>query len=174
MLKEREWRAVIVGDDTDTPPVRAMAESVGIADRVRCLGRLDGEELDRQYAASRVVVFTSDLAETFGQVGIEAMAHGKPVVAFDVGGVSEWLVDGVTGFLVPRGDVPRMAEPLQRLLSDETLSARMGSAGRAAVERRFRGHHHVPQLVDIFSEAIAEVHQAPSRRPARVRSGMSA
>lgn len=161
MLREGEWRAFVVGDDTATPHVRAMANGFGIADRVTCLGRLEGEELDRQYAASRVVVFTSDLAETFGQVGIEAMAFGKPVVAFDVGGVSEWLADGVTGFLVPRGDVAGMAERLPRLLSDDGLSERMGSTGRALVERRFRRQHHLPKLLEVFRDAIAEANGGP-------------
>lgn len=174
LLRESEWRAVIVGDDTATPHVRAMAGSAGIADRVTCLGRLEGEELDRQYAASRVVVFTSELAETFGLVGIEAMAFGKPVVAFDVGGVSEWLVDGVTGFLVPRDDVAGMAERLPSLLTDDTLSERMGSASRAAVECRFRRQHHLPKLLEVFREAIAEASGGPSMRPAGARWGMNA
>lgn len=167
MLREREWRAVIVGDDTATPHVRAMAEQAGIADRVACLGRLEGEALDRQYAASRVLVFTSEWAETFGQVGIEAMAFGTPVVAFDVGGVSEWLTDGVTGFLVPRGELPGMAERLLRLLADDVLSERMGLASQTAVEGRFRRGHHIPKLVEVFHEVVAQGRHAEGVFPDR-------
>jgi glycosyltransferase involved in cell wall biosynthesis len=168
MLRGREWRAVVVGDDTATPEVRAMAEAAGIGGRVRCLGRLEGADLDQQYAASRVVAFTSGWAETFGQVGIEAMAFGKPVVAFDVGGVSEWLTDEVTGFLVNRNDVAAMADRLSLLLADDALCERMGAAGRSAVEARFRRQHHIPKLLEIFQEAIVESRGAlPARSPAR-------
>ena len=52
-------------------------------------------------------------SEPFGLVGLEGMAHAKPVVAFDVGGVSDWLVDGENGFLVPRGDVDAMAAAIK-------------------------------------------------------------
>lgn len=155
-LKDRDWHAVVVGDGTNTPEVRAMAQASGIGDRTRLLGRLEGEELDKQYAASRVVALTSGWAETFGQVGIEAMAFGKPVVAFDVGGVTEWLSEGVTGYVVPRNDVAGMADRLSRLLADDSLCRRMGAAGRSAVESRFRLQHHLPKLLEVFREAIAE------------------
>lgn len=154
-LRDGAWQAVVVGDDTTSPEVQAMLDRAGMADRVRCLGRLEGGALDQQYAAARVVVFTSRWAETFGQVGIEAMAFGKPVVAFEVGGVGEWLADGVTGYLVPRNDVEGMADRLSRLLADDGLCARLGVAGRVAVESRFRPEHHIPKLVEIFREAMA-------------------
>lgn len=154
-LPNVDWQAVVVGDDTTRPQVRAMAQAAGIAERARFVGRLDGEELDCQYQASRVVAFTSRWAETFGQVGIEAMAFGRPVVAFDVGGVTEWLSDGVTGFVVRRDDVRSMADRLSRLLADDLLCQRMGAAGRDVVEGRFRPAHHIPRLLAVFEEAIA-------------------
>lgn len=156
MLRDQEWQVVIVGDDTAIPHVRAMAERIGIPDRVTCLGRLEGEELDKQYAASRVLLFTSDWAETFGQVGIEAAAFGKPAVAFDVGGITEWLADGVTGFVLRRNDVVGMAERLSRLLVNDTLCQQMGSNAQAVVERRFRREHHLPKLLEVFRRAITE------------------
>jgi glycosyltransferase involved in cell wall biosynthesis len=155
-LSDREWRAVVVGDETNSPEVRALAEATGVADRICFRGRLEGEELDKEYAGARVVVFTSGWAETFGQVGIEAMAFGKPVIAFDVGGVTEWLSDGVTGYVVPRDGTARMRDRLSRLLADDDLCARMGAAGRAAVEARFRRHHHLPELLAVFREALSE------------------
>lgn len=153
-LAERNWRAVVVGDETNSPEVRAMAQAAGVGDRISFRGRMDGEDLDKEYAAARVVVFTSGWAETFGQVGIEAMAFGRPVVAFDVGGVGEWLEDGRTGYVVDRNDLAGMTDRLSRVLADDALYAGMGAAGRAAVESRFRIRHHVPALLEIFREAI--------------------
>ena len=161
-LADRSWRAVVVGDETNSPEVRAMAQAVGVGDQISFRGRLDGEDLDKEYAGARVVVFTSGWAETFGQVGIEAMAFGKPVVAFEVGGVREWLADGRTGYVVDRNDLAGMTDRLSRLLADDALCARMGAAGRAAVESRFRLRHHVPALLEIFREAIRTPGSGPA------------
>lgn len=147
------WEGVVVGDETDGPAAAALVHAAGLAGRVRLRGRLEGPALDAEYAAARVVVFTSGWAETFGQVGIEAMAFGRPVVAFKVGGVAEWLADGTTGFLAPPGDTARMAERVGQLLQDEGLAARLGSAGREAVEARFRRRHHLPALVELLEGA---------------------
>ncbi len=174
MLRDSDWHAVVVGDDTATPEVRTMAEAAGIAARVECLGRLEADDLDGQYAASRVVAFTSAWAETFGQVGIEAMAFGKPVVAFDVGGVSEWLSDDVTGFLVPRNDVAVMADRLSLLLADDGLCERLGAAGRSAVADRFQPQHHIPKLLEVFREAMAASPGALSARRRARGSALSA
>jgi glycosyltransferase involved in cell wall biosynthesis len=69
-----------------------------------------GDELSRAYARSKVVAFSSVWPEPFGLVGIEAMLQAKPVVAFDGGGVRNWLKHGVTGFLVPHGQIDRKGQ----------------------------------------------------------------
>ena len=76
-----------------------------------------------------VFVLTSH-NEGLGLVVVEAMAAGKPVVATDVGGVSEVVVDGQTGILLPAGEPLRMAEAILRLISDPALASRLGGAGR--------------------------------------------
>lgn len=155
-LDGASWQAVVVGPDTDIESVRARARAVGVAPRVAFLGQLDAAALDREYTAARVVAVTSTVAETFGLVGVEGMAFGKPVVAFDVGGVREWLTDGITGFLVPLNDVETMAERLQRLMRQDDLCREMGLAGQRTVERRFRRHDHVTRLLEVFEEAAGE------------------
>jgi glycosyltransferase involved in cell wall biosynthesis len=95
------------------------------ADIVQRLGRLD------------VVVHASTIPEPFGQVIIEGMAAGRPVIATDGGGVPEIVADGVTGILVPSRDPQALANAMAQLLGDAALRARMGDAGRAQIERRF-------------------------------------
>jgi glycosyltransferase involved in cell wall biosynthesis len=87
-------------------------------------------------------------------VGIEAMSYGKPVLAFDVGGISEWLKHGETGFLVNPGDEESLAEKMNLLLGDRPLAARMGLKARAAVERRFMPETHVTSLLGVFEKEI--------------------
>jgi glycosyltransferase involved in cell wall biosynthesis len=75
---------------------------------------------------------------------IEALAARRPVVATDVGGVSDVVRDGVDGFLVEAGDTSALAERLATLAGDEALRTRMGEAGRERVLRRYA----VSRLVD--------------------------
>jgi glycosyltransferase involved in cell wall biosynthesis len=68
---------------------------------------------------------------------LEAMAAGLPVVATDVGGMAEAVIDGVTGFLVPPDDADALARALGRLVGDPELRTRMGAAARARYEEHF-------------------------------------
>ncbi len=156
LLKEQAWRAVIVGEGPELGAATELAARLGLADRVEFVGRLASSKLDAYYASSRILAFTPAFMETFGQVGIEAMAFGRPVVAYDAGGPSEWLVDRVTGFLVPRDDYGAMARRIASLLDDGALWRQMSEAARAWVNQRFRAERYLPALVRVFEEAIRE------------------
>ena len=88
-------------------------------------------------AEADIVVNLSRCAESFGRTVLEAMASGLPVVAYDSGGTAEMVVDGVTGMLVPQGDVVSAARSVQRLCHDPALRTAMGTAGRARALDRF-------------------------------------
>jgi glycosyltransferase involved in cell wall biosynthesis len=111
---------VVAGDG----PLRASVESA--------LGFVPHAELERLYRRAAVVVLPSH-REGLPLCVLEAMAHGRPVVASAVGGIPELLEDGVTGLLVPPGDVAALRAALQRLLADPALRRRMGRAGRRRV-----------------------------------------
>ncbi len=155
-LGRDSWRAAVAGDGAGLEAARGLAESLGISGRVSFLGRLGDRELDSWYSRSRVVVLTSTVAESFCQVGVEAMAHGRPVVAFDVGGIREWLEDGATGFGVRSGDIQGLAAAVRRLLDDPGLAARFGERGRAVVDARFRLSSVLPGLLTTLDEARRE------------------
>jgi glycosyltransferase involved in cell wall biosynthesis len=121
---------------------------------VRFVGQLGEKELAAWYAGCRAVLVTSTGVESFCFVGIEAMAHGRPVVAFDVGGIREWLENGITGLAVAPGDTKGMAAAALRLLNDQTLAARLGIRGQQVVEARFRREHHMAGLLAEFEAAI--------------------
>ena len=101
---------------------------------VRFLGNLPDDELSEVYDRSDIFAMTSvnhgHSIEGFGLVYLEAAAHGLPVVAHDVGGVSEAVVDGVTGLLVPPNRPAQLAAAFEQLVFDEELRNRLGAAGR--------------------------------------------
>lgn len=92
---------------------------------------------DDAFRGIRAVVLPWRWQEPFGLVGPEALAHGVPLVGFDVGAIREYLVDGETGLLVPSGDTAALANAIDRILSDPAKAAAMGTRGRELVAARF-------------------------------------
>ena len=133
------WQAKIAGNGSDYQMLVNMAEKMGLSSRIEFTSWLT--EPKEALRECDVLVFPSRWQEPFGLSGAEAAACGKPVVAFDVGGVREWLQDTVSGFIVPEKNTAAMAEKLELLGRDPALRTRMGNAGHALVESRF-----APQL----------------------------
>jgi glycosyltransferase involved in cell wall biosynthesis len=103
------------------------------------------------YAASDIVVYPTVGEEPYGLVPLEAMSSGRPIVASRSGGITETVVDGVTGFLVDRGDVGALAECVDRLARNPALRRRMGVAGRRRVEEAFDSRHYVAAMVERYT-----------------------
>lgn len=112
------------------------------------------EEISEQLQQTSVLVFPSLWPETLGIVGLEAMAHGVPVVASDIGGVPEWLMDGETGFRVVPKDAQAIAESVSRILRDPKLAASMGTAALSHLNRHFLPEQHLEELKRIYQAAI--------------------
>jgi glycosyltransferase involved in cell wall biosynthesis len=146
---------VLCGDGREVEGLRALAGSLGLGDRVRFTGWLDGGDLAAELADASVVVMPSLWPEPFGLVGIEALAAGRPVVASATGGVLDWLQDGVGGLAVPPGDPALLAQALDEMLADTGRQQEMGQAGKRFVEQRFTADRHVERLVEIYSQAQA-------------------
>ena len=96
------------------------------------LGFLPQEELGELYDRAGVIVLVSQM-EGLPNVVLEAMAHGKAVIATPVGGIPSVITDGKTGFLVPVGDAVALRETIKRVLADDDLRRRVGEAARARV-----------------------------------------
>jgi phosphatidyl-myo-inositol dimannoside synthase len=110
----------------------AAAEQPDLA--VRFFGNLPDQELAGIYEGADIFAMTSVTldrsVEGFGLVYLEAAAHGLPVVAHNVGGVSEAVIDGVTGLLVPPDRPAQLAAAFEKLIHDPGLCLQFGSAGR--------------------------------------------
>lgn len=99
----------------------------------------------------------SSRTECFPISVLEAMATGRPVVCTDVGGIPEMVVDGINGFLVPRGDSRALADSVLKILSDPALAQRMGSAGRTRVEAEFDLAESVRRAEQAIADTVRSV-----------------
>ena len=139
-VTDLSWRCVFVGSlDRDPVFVQALRRrslNLGLADRVCFAGTATGVDLDHAYDAADVMVLASR-AETYGMVVTEALARGLPVIATDVGGVTEAIGHSANGFrpglVVPPDDPTALARALRSWLGDAELRAALR---RAARERR--------------------------------------
>jgi glycosyltransferase involved in cell wall biosynthesis len=114
-----------------------------------------------------VLVITST-TESLPRVALEAMAAGRPVAAFDIGGVSDLVQDGATGRLIRFGDVDAMTEAVCRLIAEPAEAARLGAGGRARVERSFQLAQYVSRVEVVLQEAAD---QGPEGRRERDEMG---
>ncbi len=135
-------RLVIVGQGPERPALEALAQELGLEERVTFAGRLPDPELERLYAACDVfvlpaIVDSSGDTEMLGMVLLEAMRYRKPVVASNVGGIPDIVAHGVNGLLTPQKDPQALAQAIERLLTDRKLSRRLGESGYNEARRRF-------------------------------------
>jgi glycosyltransferase involved in cell wall biosynthesis len=100
--------------------------------------------------ACDIVVIPSTEPESFGMVALEAMAVSKPVIATDHGGVSEIIIQGETGLLVPPKDVQALVDAIKKLAIDENLGHKMGSAGLQRCLSEFTLEGHVSKMTKLY------------------------
>ena len=137
LIRERvpdvQW--VVIGDGPLRGELEALARAHGVADSVRFLGALSDAERDTWLRRADLLAMPSRLpgagraGEGFGIVYMEAAAYGKPVVAGNVGGALDAVLDGQTGLLVDPADPRAVSEAIARLLLDSDLAQRLGRAG---------------------------------------------
>ncbi|HWG90840.1 MAG TPA: glycosyltransferase family 4 protein [Candidatus Thermoplasmatota archaeon] len=146
----RDLTLVLAGSDQDQGPrLKALAERLGVSDRVLFTGHLPDHLYGSAFAACDVFCLPSEY-EAFGIVLLEAMACGKPCVATRVGGSPDVVRDGQEGLLVPYGDVPALAKALERVLSDPKLAAELGQRGMARVTGDYTWGSVVERLEGLY------------------------
>ncbi len=145
-------RLLLVGSGEQEPALRAQVARLALTDSVIFAGmRSDVPDVLR---GSDLVVLPSIYGENLPTVLMEAGGCGRPVVASDVGGISDIVADGETGLLAPPGDSPALAAAILRLLADPDLRDRMGQAGRRRMERLFDARLWARSLHTVYQKAI--------------------
>lgn len=139
----------VVGDGPYKDALMKLTKRLSLDKYVEFSGYIPRHELPSIYANCDVYVHPS-LSETFPSAIREAMSVGRPVVATDVGFVSEGVIDGVTGFLVPRADAEAISKKVLTLLSDEKLREKMGRAAHEYAKQAFNWHNIVAKWYDLY------------------------
>ena len=139
---------------TEVTRLRAVAASVGVADRIEFLGTVPHDRLVQYYRAADAVAMPS-FYESFGLVAVEAMACGVPVVASRVGGLTSTIADGRTGYLIPWRCPEPFAEKLDTLLGNAWLRDALG-ANAARSMQAYSWQAVAATLRGLYEEVVAE------------------
>lgn len=142
--------SAMFGEEAYEAEVKKLVTELGLDDNIVFAGFC--EDVFDKINALDILVHASTTGEPFGQVVVEGMVAGKPVVATRGGGVLEIVVEGETGYLVPMDDASAMAEAVIKLLMNPGAAHRMGLRGRARVLQRFTIDITTHKIQDIYSE----------------------
>jgi D-inositol-3-phosphate glycosyltransferase len=157
--KHEDVRLLIVGEDSkdeeqsEKDRLKEFASALGIRDHVDFLGSVAHHELPFFYSAADVCVMPS-YSESFGLVGLEAQACGRPVVGSGVAGLRSVVRDEVSGYLIDAHDAAAYAERIGRLLDNPELAQQMGRRGRLLAQR-FSWNRTADSLQELF-EGVAD------------------
>lgn len=144
------FECTIAGDGNDRSLLEKMTVQLGLADKVRFTGFVS--EPEKLWETSDVFFFPVRWQEPFGLVGMEAMAHGVPVVAFDTGGVREWLSDNETGFILPEKDTKGAAKVLTHLSRTPALLEKTSLCALERVREKFSEKCFIDKFTSLCEE----------------------
>ena len=145
----------LVGEGDALADHLALAQRLGVRERVEATGALAGDELVAAIRSAAVLVLPSTTdAECAGTVTMEAMACATPVVASNVGSLAYVVGDGEGGLIVPPADAVALAAACRRVLTDRELAARLGEAGRGRAEKLFAWPHLVERYRALFTRVL--------------------
>jgi len=147
-------RFVVVGEGPDGEKLERLLDELGVRSSVSLLGRR--EDMPSVYASLDIMV-SSSRQEGLPMAMLEGMASSLPLVASAVGEIPTVVQDGVTGLLVPAGDVERLAAGILDLLRDKPKRQRFGAAARKLIEDEYSARRMTADYLRVYSEAIAAV-----------------
>jgi glycosyltransferase involved in cell wall biosynthesis len=152
-LLGRPVRIIMAGDGPQRETWRSLASSLGV--QLELTGWVGLEDRARVYGRSLMVAVPSLWPEPFGLVGLDAASLGRPAVAFDVGGIKDWLTDGLNGRIVESGaGEDGLARAIASLLQDPLERGRMGQRA-LEVSRRMSVAAHVERLESVLAAAAS-------------------
>lgn len=157
-LQDLPWQALVIGSGSLRESFAAQAKERGMGERIRFLGNVSNEELPRYFRLADMHVFPStERAEAFGLVALEAAASGIPSIASDLPGVRTVVLDGETGLHVPPGNSGELAKAIRLLLEEPGVRERFGLSARKRAESDFAWAPLIKQLEQTYLTVLEEL-----------------
>jgi len=150
------FECIILGDGNHKAACEELSRKLGLQDRVHFKGFIPQDELKAYYRECSVVALSSLWPEPIATIGLEVMRYALPVVAFDAGGIKDWLIDGHNGYLVGWMDRDAFARRIDELLKDKPKARALGENGLKLVSERYDFDGYIRDLEALFAEVIAE------------------
>ena len=157
LSKQRDCILAVAGSG-DKEYVEGLVKEVGkagLGDHVYFLGPVPNREMPALMRAADIIAYATREGEGIPRALLEGMACGKPVVATEVAGIPEAVIDGVTGFLVKPRDIVALADRLSTLLMDDSLRREMGLRARKLVETEFNYDTVIPKIASLLREVAS-------------------
>jgi glycosyltransferase involved in cell wall biosynthesis len=158
-LVRTPFECFIFGDGNHRAGCEKLCRQLGLGNRVHFKGYVPPEELHGCLREGSAMLVSSVWPEPFGAVGLEGLRHGLPIVAFDAGGIKEWLIDGYNGRLVPWMDRAAFAARIDELLRDKPLARQLGEQGRTTVAEHYSFSKYIDGLEQLFQRVMDETSQ---------------
>ena len=149
---EVAFHLVIVGKGKELKKLEAIVYEFKLKEQVTFKGFQANIEVE--YQKSDVIIMPSRWQEPFGLVGIEAFSYGKPVIAFDVGGISEWLKNNENGYLVKAFDFKEIANKINFLFSNLDIYKRLKAQAFTSVKKRYNINFFLENIEKILNKVI--------------------
>jgi glycosyltransferase involved in cell wall biosynthesis len=146
---------IILGNGPEKKSLLNLSEDLKLSKKILFVDKVPHDLVQKYYNESSIVIVPSISVETLGLIGPEAMSVGRPVIATNVGGIPEWCIDGITGYLVPPGNSKAIAQKVIKLFSDNRLLKKMSKAARKKSEE-YDIRNHVIELENIYVEIISK------------------
>lgn len=150
LADRRDWKATIAGDGA-VEESRASIRNAAMEDRITIPGWLNATEIRDLLCRTDILALPS-YSENLPMVILEGFAHGIAVIATPVGAIPEVIESGRNGLIVPAGDVPALANALERLIGDPELRRRLGDAARRDHAQRYEIGSYVGRLATVWKE----------------------
>jgi len=157
IISERGYESnlIIVGEGSLRKNLEELAESLSLANSVRFTGKVDNTAvIEFLHMIDIFIVPSISSSETFGVAALEASSCGIPVIASNIGGLPEVIVDGETGYLVPPQNEAAIAERIIKLIKNPRLRQQLGNAGRKFVLTNYEWNSCAKKMEEVYNRIL--------------------
>jgi len=144
----------IVGSGPYLDELKVLIAKLELEEKVLCHGRVEDDELSKLFALADIYLMPTTRQEGLPLTILEAMANGLPVIASDIGGISQVIEDGEDGLLVKPGDVSELINAIRILKNDEEMRLGFSNAARKTIEDKYSKERMVDETLAVFASVV--------------------